>query len=335
MALKYCFSFFFISSDNFKLIIFLLKKQAASGLAVRFAKLTHYASSTDSGSIASNANDTTAATSTNAKSTISTISGKLSNLTNRSISLDKTSNSNAGMSSTGLKNTSKRSLANFKKSTNSTSVASTITASSSTNPANRNHRYSVTAENMPKLTDLRKILHPEEEHRDFETVCKGFWDSFIDCQCIDCTFNNAAKFITAFILFLTIALVINTITISTRSSNYEIDRTLTNLNISLHKNLTINKNSTIKLTKFINLDHNRPLDELKLNKRTVHQSLKLIESTNYPFVFKRQKKIKPIYLKNSSPLFPKSKFENSEFKKSKIKLNLNNDLKTKLSNENR
>jgi hypothetical protein len=80
-------------------------------------------------------------------------------------------------------------------------------------------RYSYSTENMPKLTDLRKILNPEEERKDLETTCKSFWDSFIDCQCIECTFNNAAKFITAFILFLTLALIINSLTVSSSSSS--------------------------------------------------------------------------------------------------------------------
>lgn len=145
---------------------------------------------------------------------MNTISGRLSSLTSRSISLDKPS-SNAGISSTGLK-TEKRSLANFKQSANSTSIAST---NISMNPLNRRPSV-VTTEIGPKVTDLRKILNPEEERRDLETVCKSFWDSFIDCQCIECSFNNAAKLISALILFLTIALVINTVTISSNSRSH-------------------------------------------------------------------------------------------------------------------
>ena len=152
------FSFFLSLFTLYGLFVQLIiknLKKAASGLAVRFAKLTHYAS-VDSGSSSTDNNISTTST----KSHVATISGALSSLTSRSISLDKPNSSNAGSG-----RYDKKALAHFKQSVNSQSVGSTST-SLSTRP---NRRYSVTTENMPKLTDLRKILHPEEERRDLET----------------------------------------------------------------------------------------------------------------------------------------------------------------------
>lgn len=131
---------------------------------------------------------------------------------------------------------------------------------------------------MPKLTDLRKILHPEEERRDLETVCKSFWDSFIDCQCIDCTFNNAAKFITAFVIFLTVALIINTITVST-SSRPKLD--IRTLNTSASFNLSsfgnLNKNYTLRTGKLKLKPQiqflNRPLDDRPIS-RSINKRIK-------------------------------------------------------------
>ena len=236
------------------------------------------------------------------------------------------------------KHDGKRSLSNFKQSAASTSVAST---SASISPANR-HRFSVTTENQPKLTDLRKILHPEEERRDLETVCKSFWDSFIDCQCIECTFNNAAKFITAFILFLTVALIINTITVSGSTGKLKLDR-----NVSVGLNLTVVANSTgnsVALHKlepkvrFLNRPHalrfetsvsqlNQRLERsLREDLKRFDRIKKLIELKNdlksKPTTSKRPKVNRPVFLKNSSPLFPhRSKFDhhNPNIKSLKIK----------------
>ncbi|XP_053207077.1 putative uncharacterized protein DDB_G0277255 [Panonychus citri] len=65
--------------------------------------------------------------------------------------------------------------------------------------------YSVYDVQIPheKLTDLRKILHPEVEKRDLETVFKAHWETFMDCRCFECTFNNAAKIITVVVLAIT------------------------------------------------------------------------------------------------------------------------------------
>uniref|UniRef100_T1KLX4 Uncharacterized protein n=1 Tax=Tetranychus urticae TaxID=32264 RepID=T1KLX4_TETUR len=88
------------------------------------------------------------------------------------------------------------------------------------------HRYSSIASRAPsitssysaydvpheKLTDLRKILHPEVEKKDLETVFKAHWETFMDCRCFECTFNNAAKFITVAVLAFTLFLFIRALT---------------------------------------------------------------------------------------------------------------------------
>lgn len=249
------------------------------------------------------------AATTSTKSHVATISGRLSSLTGRSISLDKHDGG-------------KRSLANFKHGGASTSIGS---SSTTFNPMNR-HRYSVTTENQPKMTDLRKILHPEEEHRDLETVCKSFWDSFIDCQCIDCTFNNAAKFITAFVIFLTVALIINTITVSSGGSSKP--KLASNVSISL--NLTSLSNSTGLRTGKLKLEpkirflakppesaHQIQTNLNQLNDRLersfqedltkferVKRLIKLKnELKSQPTKLKKPKVNKPIFLKDSSPPF--------------------------------
>ena len=182
----------------------------------------------------------------------------------------------------------------------------------------------MTTENQPKLTDLRKILHPEEERRDLETVCKSFWDSFIDCQCIDCTFNNAAKFITAFVIFLTVALIINTITVSA-GSKPKLDHTANGTTIltSVH-NTTGLRAGKLKLqpkirfltdTKAFQTNWNRLNDRLersfKEDLKKFERVKKLIKLKNEPenkrvagpTKLKKPKVNKPIFFKNSSPLF--------------------------------
>jgi len=60
----------------------------------------------------------------------------------------------------------------------------------------------------PKLTDLRKILNPEEERRDFDTVFKAHWESLMDCRCFECSFDNLAKLVTVMVLGVTLFLII-------------------------------------------------------------------------------------------------------------------------------
>jgi len=68
--------------------------------------------------------------------------------------------------------------------------------------------YAPNYPHFERMSDLRKILNPEVEKRDFETILRSFWESILDCHCFECTFNNAAKVVTFLVLLITFILVI-------------------------------------------------------------------------------------------------------------------------------
>jgi hypothetical protein len=62
--------------------------------------------------------------------------------------------------------------------------------------------------NFNRLTDLRKILNPEEEKED---LWAAFWARFNSCDWFDWNLNNAAKLITIGVFVVTIILVVKAI----------------------------------------------------------------------------------------------------------------------------
>ena len=62
--------------------------------------------------------------------------------------------------------------------------------------------------NFNRLTDLRKILNPEEEKED---LWAAFWARFQSCDWFDWNLNNAAKLITMGVFVVTIILIVKAI----------------------------------------------------------------------------------------------------------------------------
>ena len=84
---------------------------------------------------------------------------------------------------------------------NRTSIISRLSFSSEYDPTIR-------VTNFNKLTDLRRILNPEEEKEDWLDV---FWAKFNTCDWFEWNLNNAAKLITLAVFVVTILLIIRTI----------------------------------------------------------------------------------------------------------------------------
>jgi hypothetical protein len=84
---------------------------------------------------------------------------------------------------------------------NRTSIISRLSFSSEYDPTIR-------VTNFNKLTDLRRILNPEEEKEDWLDV---FWSKFNTCDWFEWNLNNAAKFITLAVFVVTILLIIRTL----------------------------------------------------------------------------------------------------------------------------
>lgn len=84
---------------------------------------------------------------------------------------------------------------------NRTSIISRLSFSSEHDPTLR-------VTNFNKLTDLRRILNPEEEKEDWLDV---FWSKFNTCDWFEWNLNNAAVLITLAVFVVTILLIIRTI----------------------------------------------------------------------------------------------------------------------------
>ena len=60
--------------------------------------------------------------------------------------------------------------------------------------------------NTNRMSDLRKILNPEEEEK--QDIFKRIEESIINCECFELNLNNAAKIITIVVLFGTLIMII-------------------------------------------------------------------------------------------------------------------------------